>query len=50
MPVLPKVTRVMVLKGHNPADKAAAAAREKLPETMAQETAEQSISARAKYR
>ena len=39
MPVLPKVTRVMVLRGHNLADRMAAA-RAKLPLTPAQNTAE----------
>ena len=48
MPILPKVTRVMVLRGHNLADKAAVA-RAKLPRTPAHEMAEQRVSARAKY-
>ena len=39
MLVLPKVTRIMVLRGHNLADRMAAA-RAKLPLTPAQNTAE----------
>ena len=46
MPVLPKVTRVMVLRGHNLAVKPVAA-RAKLPWTTTHETAEQSVSPRA---